>query len=68
MSSGRCAECGAMSSLWSPACAFCGAPASGLSMRTRSVADLAFSDPPTQRRKGVLGGIRKWLSRLFIRP
>jgi len=56
-----------MSSLWSPACAFCGAPASGLSMRTRSVADLAFSDPPTQRRKGMLGEIREWLSRLFIR-
>jgi hypothetical protein len=67
MSSGHCVQCGAKTSLWSPACAFCGAPASGTGMRTRSVADAAFTTRRMLKREPVLGGFRAWVSRLFSR-
>ena len=68
MSYGHCAQCGAKSSLWTPACAFCGTPASGSGVRTGSVADAVFSTRRTARRKRARGGIRAWVARLFSRP
>ena len=70
MSHNHCAQCGAMSTLWSPACGFCGSPVSGTGMRTRSVIDVAFSGHPSDRREiksraGVRAGIRALWSRLF---
>jgi hypothetical protein len=65
---GHCAGCGARSSLWSPTCAFCGAPASGTGIRTRSVADAAFSTRRVVPPKGVFQGLRAWVSRLLTRP
>ena len=66
MSSGRCSQCGAMSTLWSPTCGFCGTSVCSRVVRTRRLVDVAFPDPPkASPRAGVLGGIRGWWSRLF---
>lgn len=48
MSSGHCAHCGAMSTIWLPTCVFCGNPlnAEGPRPRTRSVLQVALSDQP----------------------
>ena len=68
MNPGRCVQCGAKASLWSPACAFCGAPASGTGMRTRSVTDAAFTTRRMAKPKPAPGGFKAWVSRLFSRP
>lgn len=73
MSSGHCAQCGAMSTLWLPTCVFCGGAVSGSGVRTRSVLDVALSEPAKGRRTCTSRGVREraafrsWWARLFQR-
>ena len=52
MSSGHCAHCGAMSTIWLPTCVFCGqsltdqGPGEAREARTRPVLQLALQDQP----------------------
>jgi hypothetical protein len=48
MSSGHCANCGAMSTIWLPTCVFCGNSVTEGSQRPRSqsVLQVALSDQP----------------------